>query len=337
MPTSRPKTKFKAKPRSSAKPKSKPRRTPAAPATHRAASWPIRRAAGVQILKVPSLSRLTWLVHGFSTVSGGASALERTRDGKKSSERVLNLGFTDWDSRESVLANRKKFFAALGAPKMHIAALKQIHSDVIHVVGSKNFPSGDNALNGDALITRERGVLLTVQTADCIPILLADTKNRAIAAVHSGWRGTAQRIAEKTLGRMKMEYGTRAEDVLVAIGPGIGSCCYEVGHEVVKEFAAKFPDAKNWFTGPFDALADGDADSNWLPWLTMRPPGHAPPAPTVQLDLVAANRAILVNAGVPAKNISSSDLCTGCRPDLFFSYRKEKTTGRMMAAIGIKA
>jgi polyphenol oxidase len=297
----------------------------------------MRRSASAQILKVPSLSRLTWLVHGFSTVSGGVSALERTRDGKKSAtpESVLNLGFTEWDSRDAVLANRKKFYSAVAASKMRPAALKQIHSDVVHLVGRDAFPEGEHALKGDALITREKNVLLTVQTADCIPILLADTKNRAVAAIHSGWRGTVQRISEKTLGRMRMEFGTRPEHVIAAIGPGIGSCCYEVGHEVVQEFATTFPDAKNWFTGPFDALTDSDADPNWLPWLTMRPPGHAPPSPTAFLDLVAANRAILAAAGIAQKNISSSGLCTGCRPDLFFSYRKEKTTGRMMAAIGI--
>jgi polyphenol oxidase len=314
------------------------RRATAAKNSHsvKSAAWPLRRVAGTQVLKVPSLSRVTWLVHGFSTVAGGASPLDRNRDGQKSARRVLNLGFTEWDTRDAVLANRKKLYAALDAAKMRVAMLKQIHSDLIHVVGHEPLPEGEDALKGDALVTRERGVLLTVQTADCIPILLADTKNRAVAAIHSGWRGTVQRIAEKTLGRMQMEYGTRPENVVAAIGPGIGSCCYEVGHEVVQEFATKFPDAKNWFTGPFDALTNSDSDPNWLPWLTMRPPGHAPPPPTAFLNLVAANRAILAAAGVPQKNISSSDLCTGCRPDLFFSYRKEKTTGRMMAAIGIK-
>jgi polyphenol oxidase len=331
MPTTTAKLKRKSAPRATSTKKSGATKSGA-----RTKGWPTRRAAGMQIFKVPSLSRLTWLVHGFSTVTGGSSALERTRDGEKSAERVLNLGFTEWDTRDAVLANRKKFYSAVGASKMHVASLKQIHSDLIHVVGRAMLPKGGHALKGDALITRERGVLLTVQTADCIPILLADTKNRAVAAIHSGWRGTSQRIAQKTLGRMRMEFGTRPEDVVAAIGPGIGPCCYEVGHEVVQDFATKFPDAKNWFTGPFDALTDSDADPNWLPWLTMRPPGHAPRSPAAFLDLVAANRAILAAAGVPQKTIASSGLCTGCRPDLFFSYRREKTTGRMMAAIGIK-
>ncbi|MGB7753842.1 MAG: peptidoglycan editing factor PgeF [Candidatus Acidiferrales bacterium] len=309
---------------------------------NRPAQWKLLRRDGLHILEAPSLARLAWLTHGFSTRPGGASELAADRNASQvkkqgTAEKVLNLGFTEWDSRERVLENRAKFFAALGAGKMRVAALRQIHSDIIHAVGAAEFPQGEEAPKGDALITREPGVLLTIQTADCIPILLADTKHRAVAAIHSGWRGTAQRIAEKTLGRMQMEFGTRSQDVIAALGAGIGGCCYEVGHEVVKEFTAKFANASEWFTGPFDALENGDNDPNWLPWLTMRPPGHAPPAPRAHLDLIAANRAILEGAGISSKNISSSGFCTACRTDLFFSYRREQTTGRMMAAIGIRA
>ena len=298
--------------------------------------WKLRKADGLQILESPQLSRLGWLVHGFSTRAGGSSKLEQIRGGEKSEASVLNLGFTEWDTRDQVITNRKKFFGAIGSQKMRPVLLRQIHSDLIQVVGRDDVPQGATAPQGDALVTREPGVLLAVQTADCIPILLADTKQRAVAAIHSGWRGTAQRIAEKTLGRMQMEFGTRPKDVVAAIGPGIGACCYEVGHEVIQEFAAKFPDAPDWFDGPFDLLENGDADSSWLPWLTMRPPGHAPPAPSARLDLIAANRAILAGAGVPLVSISASGLCTACRPELFFSYRRERNTGRMIAAIGIK-
>jgi YfiH family protein len=321
--------------------KNAPPRKPATKAQDRVLRWKLRRSSGVQILESPALARLAWLVHGFSTRPGGGSELTTNRNAagaKKQSaaEKVLNLGFTDWDSRDRVLQNRAQFFAALGARKMRVIALRQIHSDIVHIVGAADLPQGEQALQGDALITREPGVLLTIQTADCIPILFADTRQRAVAAIHSGWRGTAQRIAEKTLGRMRMEFGTRPQDVIAALGPGIGGCCYEVGHEVVKEFTAKFANAREWFTGTFDALENSDNDPNWLPWLTMRPPGHAPPAPRAHLDLIAANRAILAAAGVGPKNISSSGFCTACRGDLFFSYRREHTTGRMMAAIGIR-
>ena len=298
------------------------------------AKWNLRRTGGLQILEAPALAKLNWLVHGFSTRPGGVSELKSLRDGEEGYEKVLNLGLTDWDTREHVLDNRDKFFSAIGASKMRVVALRQIHSDIVHKVDSTN--GADAAPQGDALITREPGVLLVVQTADCIPILLADPKRRAIAAIHSGWRGTVRRIAAKALGRMQMEFGTKPEDVIAALGPGIGQSCYEVGTEVAAEFQAQFPNARHWFESPFDSLANSDDDHNWLPWLTMKPPGHQPDPPRVQLDLIAANRSILEASGIPARNISSSSLCTACRTDLFFSFRKEHTTGRMIAAIGIR-
>jgi YfiH family protein len=303
------------------------------------AAWKLRRTGGLQVLEAPPLVRLGWLVHGFSTRPGGTSEIaaahaESARRTGKASVRVLNLGVTDWDSRERVFENRKKFFHAIGADRFRVVTLRQIHSDIVHRVDSPL--SANEPPQGDALFTREPGFLLAVQTADCIPILLADTKQRAVAAIHAGWRGTLRRIAAKTLGRMQMEFGTRPEDVIAALGPGIGRCCYEVGSEVVRDFHAQFPNARDWFDGPFDALASGENDPNWLPWLTMMPPGHPPPPPRVQLDLIAANRAILNDAGVAPERISSSDYCTACRTDLFFSYRREGSTGRLMAAIGIR-
>jgi YfiH family protein len=298
----------------------------------KAAEWKLRRAGGLQILEAPALARLDWLVHGFSTRRGGASDFP---SGAKPAERVLNLGFADWDSRERVIENRQEFFHAIRADNMRIVTLRQIHSDVAHRVdGSKSVSQA--APKGDALLTTEPGVLLVVQTADCVPILLVDRKRRAVAAIHAGWRGTLKRIAAKTLGRMRMEFGTRPADVLAALGPGIGRCCYEVGSEVVKSFHAQFPNARDWFEGPFDALASDEDNPNWLPWLTMMPPGHQPPPLRAHLDLIAANRAILVDAGVPARQISFSGLCTACRTDLFFSYRRERSTGRTMAAIAIR-
>jgi polyphenol oxidase len=305
-----------------------------------AAEWKPRRSGSLQILESPALTRLGWLVHGFSTRPGGTSELSAPVRGSKSKpERVLNLGFTDWDTRARVTENRATFFRAIGAAKMRVVALRQFHSDAAHFIDAANLDAASNpksALQGDALFTRERGVLLVVQTADCVPILFADPKNRAIAAIHSGWRGTLARIAVKTLGRMKMEFGTNPADVIAAIGPAIGRCCYEVGSEVATDFDAQFRDARAWFDGPFDALASGESDPNWLPWLTMKPPGHAPPPLRVHLDLIAANHALLTDAGVPPSQISAAGLCTACRPDLLFSYRREKTTGRLIAAVGIK-
>jgi len=311
------------------------------------APWKLRGAGDLRTLEAPPLARLGWLVHGFSTRPGGASAVPpATKTAERGAGRVqklrrqkeppraLNLGFADWDSREYVVENRRKFFRAIGAEDMQLATLRQIHSDAVRRIDAVAAGT-EEAPTGDALITRESGWLLAVQTADCVPILLADVRQRAIAAVHAGWRGTLRRIAAKALGRMQMEFGTRPEDVVAALGPSIGRCCYEVGEDVVREFQAQFTEARQWFDGPFDALASGESDPNWLPWLTMMPPGHAPPPLRAHLDLIAANRAILAEAGVPLRQISSSGYCTACRTDLFFSYRREGPTGRLMAVIGI--
>jgi polyphenol oxidase len=292
--------------------------------------WRPRESAGLQILELLPFTKFEWLVHGFSTRPGGVSTLQAHQNNSVCNEKVLNLGYTDWDRRDRVDENRRRFTLALGTTEMPLVTLRQIHSDVAHVISA---PPAE-PLKGDALVTSAPDLLLAIQTADCIPILLVDPRHRAVAAVHAGWRGTLARIAPKTLGRMQMEFSTRPADVLAAIGPGIGQCCYEVGSDVVKEFAAQFPQAKSWFEGPFDALASG-ADPNPLPWLTMMPPGHQPPPLRCHLDLKAANADLLTETGVSPKNIPLSDLCTSCHTDLFFSYRREKLTGRMMSVVGI--
>jgi polyphenol oxidase len=304
-----------------------------------AGDWRLRRRHGLQILESSALGKIDWLVHAFSTSPGGASPL----NGK----RVLNLGYTDWDDRKRVAANRNAFSSALQAGEMSLIAMRQFHSDVIHIatadfVLSNGSPSSGDSTNfaaprADALAARTPGLLLGVQTADCVPILLADTRNRAVAAIHAGWRGTLARIAVKTLGRMRMEFGTRPRDVVAALGPAIGRCCYQVGSDVARSFAAQFPNAADWFEGPFDQLAYGE-DPLWLPWLTMMPPGHVPPPPRVQLDLRASNRWQLIDAGVPETQIDVSDLCTACRTDILFSYRRNSAkTGRLMSVIGVRS
>jgi YfiH family protein len=288
------------------------------------AAWTIRRSRGLQIIESPMLANLRWLVHGFSTRPGGKSML----DGKL----VLNLGYTDWDERKRVEINRAAFLAALPARRMRLVTMRQIHSDVIHVIDN----ASEDPRSADGLATRTPGQLLGVQTADCVPILLADTQNRAVAAIHASWRGTLARIAAKALGRMRMEFGTRPRDVVAALGPAIGRCSYEVGPEVAQAFATQFSAAADWFDGPFAQLSCGE-EPLWLPWLTMMPPGHVPPSPRVNLDLRAANHWQLIDAGVPPNRIDVNDLCTGCRPDLLFSYRCEGSgTGRMMAVIGVR-
>lgn len=312
-----------------AKKKGKATRTRAR-AKLRTLQWDLRRSSGLQILEALPFKKFDWLIHGFSTRAGGASILPSQMKHRSRSEKALNLGFTDWDRPRHVEENRRRFVNALSHRQMPLITLRQIHSDAVRIITN---PS-DQPQQGDALITSAPGLLLAIQTADCIPILLVDPRSRAVAAVHAGWRGTLARIAAKALGRMQMEFCSNPSNVYAAIGPGIGRCCYEVGPDVVKEYAAKFSEARHWFEGPFEALASGE-DPNPLPWLTMMPPGHQPPAPRCLLDLKAANAAILLAAGVPKKNVFISDLCTSCRTDLFFSYRREKTTGRMISVIGI--
>jgi hypothetical protein len=274
----------------------------------------------MRILQVPALASLPWLIHGFSTRPGGASEL----DGQK----ILNLGFAEWDSTENVLENRRRFQSTLGAESLQLVALKQIHSDVLHLFDAA--PSAP--CRGDASATNRSGLLLGVQTADCVPILLVDPKKRAVAAVHAGWRGTLQRIVTKAIGKMHMHFGTRPADLLAAIGPSIGGCCYEVGTEVAVEFHSQFPQASKWF----DELRTGD-EPNPLQWLNMAPPGHQPPPKNVLLDLCKANRSQLLEAGLRTGNIFVSHLCTACRRDLLFSYRKEGPhSGRLMSVIGIR-
>jgi hypothetical protein len=288
-------------------------------------AWSLRDADGVRVLQAAALGGIPWLVHGFSTRAGGES--------KALGGTALNLGYTDWDSRVAVSANRRRFIAAVGAPDWPMATLRQCHSDLIRTA---RVPAPEPPPRGDAMLTRAAGFLLAVQTADCVPILLADTKRRVVAAIHAGWRGTLARIMQKTIGRMRMEFGTRAADVVAALGPAIGGCCYEVGPEVAQAFAGQFAAAHEWFEGPFERLASGE-EPNPLAWLTMLPPGHALPPPRVQLDLRAANRWQLRDAGVPASQIAVSELCTRCHGELFFSYRREgNKTGQMLAVIGIR-
>ena len=299
--------------------------------------WSLRSISGLEILTAKLFDSVPWILHGFSTRRAGESRINGVA--------ALNLGFTDWDSRETVECNRSAFLRAITATKLaaktnangasvqRLVALRQIHSDIVRVFSRAPV----KVAQADAAISQRAGLLLAIQTADCVPILLADVRRHAVAAVHAGWRGTLARIVMKTLGRMQAEFGTKPGDVIAALGPAIGPCCYGVGPELAQAFSGQFSGAKEWFEGPFDRLATGE-EPNPLPWLTMMPPGHEPPPERVQLDLRAANRWQLVDAGVRLRNIAVSTLCTGCRSDLFFSYRKEgAATGRMMSVVGMRA
>jgi purine-nucleoside/S-methyl-5'-thioadenosine phosphorylase / adenosine deaminase len=294
-------------------------------------SAPARKRKKINILHASALGQFPWLIHGFSTRIGGFSTTY--------GQGELNLGFTKDDPRKTVERNRgafaKKVLAGNKAKSpsksMPLITLRQIHSDIIHCVDS---PS-EAQLFGDGLITNTPGLLLAIQTADCLPIILVDVRQRAVGVLHAGWRGTVKRVVEKGIGEMRRCFGTRPSDLKAAIGPGICGCCYEVGPEVRDQFDSQFAYAEKLFR----VVEESDPVREKYPmlFLTARAPGHSELPKKIYLDLVEANRQQLLAAGVPAKNIEASALCTNCRPDLLFSYRREKgNTGRMMAVVGIK-
>ena len=212
-----------------------------------------------------------------------------------------------------------------------IVSARQIHSDLIHCIPA--IP--EKPLTGDGLITREPGLLLGVLTADCLPVILVDVKTRAVGVFHAGWRGTAKRIVEKGVGEMHRWFGSRPKDLKAAIGPGIRSCCYEVGQEVRDTFESQFDYADALFRETKDR---GEIHEKYpLLFLTSRAPGHSELPKKVFLDVPEANRRQLLAAGVLTKNITDVGLCTSCHPELFFSHRRDKgVTGRMMALVGIR-
>lgn len=287
------------------------------------------RKLGIDVLRADSLAAVPWLVHGFSTRAGGFS--------KVYGGGALNLGFTAQDSRAAVERNRQAFAAAVGgmtkksAAPLPIATLRQIHSDLIHHVSG--IPEKPTA--GDGLVTSAPGILLAVLTADCLPIILADMKRHAIGVFHAGWRGTVNRIVEKGVGEMRRDFGSRPADLKAVIGPGIRSCCYQVGPEVGDAFESQFSYASALFR--HTKKTDEIHEKYPLLFLTSRAPGHSELPQQIFLDLSEANRRQLLDAGVLKKNISEITLCTACRTDLLFSHRAERgVAGRMMAAVGIR-
>ncbi len=294
----------------------------------------------LQILYAKQLSRVSWLVHGFSSRPGGFSRVYGKSD--------LNLGFTKDDSKTTVQRNRAAFLRALGEPcqasaqhkadkrSWNLMSVRQIHSDLIQHIDSECWLSPRGlSLAGDGQITATPGLLLAVQTADCFPIILADVRRRAVGVFHAGWRGTVLRIIEKGVGETHRCYGSRPLDLRAAIGPGIQGCCYEVGEEVRTKFESQFGYAAKLFREVKDS--DPVREKYPLLFLTARAPGHSHLPKRLFLDLVEANRQQLLAAGLAAKNIEVSRLCTSCRPDVLFSYRAEKgRTGRMMSVAGIR-
>jgi polyphenol oxidase len=184
------------------------------------------------------------------------------------------------------------------------AYVRQVHgADVISVA------QGGFAGRADALATDRPGLPLAISTADCLPIVLYDARSGRLAAVHAGWRGTVRAVTRAAIDAL-LKTGSAPDDLVVAIGPSIGPCCYEVDGPVIERLQAAFPE-------------------RWETWLTPKGPGRW------MLDLWHANQDQMTTAGVRADRIDNLRLCTGCRPDLLFSYRRERGAGRLVTVAAL--
>lgn len=241
---------------------------------------------------VPTVFNQQEIIAAQSTRAGGVSTTPFFS---------LNLGLSVNDNEENVAQNRKLFFEKSGIPSSRICTQHQVHGSELHVATQPGHHSGF-----DAQITDRRNLFLVVSIADCTPILIHDTKNHAVAAIHAGWRGTAAQIVTHTLSKMNKEYGTEGKDCRAFIGACISFTRFEVGNEV----AAQFEGQLKYF------------DTEKQKW---------------RVDLKEANRQQLLAFGLKENHIEVSTYCTVEHNHLFFSHRKENgTTGRMMAVIGMK-
>jgi len=246
-------------------------------------------------------------VNGFSTRLGGVSDMPR--------DSLSLAGFND-DKAENILENRRRFLK-LFPGTWSLAGCWQVHGADVRIVEKlEDAKPAENELGDtiycDAILSAVDGVLAGVKSADCVPLLIGDPKTGAFAAVHAGWRGTLAEMGVVAVKRLVKEYSAEPENLRVAIGASAGPCCYEVGNDVIEAFSKKFPYAEKLFTPTCQ--------------------GHA------LIDLLKSNQEQLVEAGVRPERIHTAPICTMCRTDLFFSYRREKSVngkvGRLMAVIG---
>jgi polyphenol oxidase len=287
------------------------------------------------------LAVFKWIVHAFSLRRG-------TRSGEE-----MSMGFNDYQPRDVVESNRQSLVqSVLGSPVANgseggrnslapraslercLVTLRQIHSDRIHSLHS--FSPDDLPKEGDALITAQPGILLSVQTADCMPVLIADTHRRVVAAVHAGWRGVLKRIVEKTVAMMQQEFATNPADCIATVGPSICGCCYQVGEEVIKAFEAEFDYAHMLFREAWEEPT-GRARAFNREFHSKAISQSQKGQPDKKfLDLPTACKQQLLCSGLPQESIFAAPPCTSCSNNLFFSHRVESgKTGRMMAVIGM--
>ncbi len=286
------------------------------------------------VVRIKGWERISWLRAGFSGRRGGVSSAF----GGKS----LNLGWKPEDQDANVAENRRRFLAAIagetdGGSAFSLVTLRQVHGTEIQTVGRAGdlleTSDGTAVLEGDGLLSDVPGVMLGIQVADCVPVLVADSRRRVVAALHAGWRGTMGSIVERGVARMREVYGSRPEDMLAAIGPSIGPCCYRVGTEVRTGFEGHFKYAAELFRPRPELRGRAGEEEGSL--------GSGESAGS--LDLWEANRRQLLHAGVPVEGVTVLGECSSCAREedgsrRYFSHRAEHgRAGRMMGAIGIAA
>lgn len=252
----------------------------------------------IKLLQFTNLSSFDEITHFSSTRVGGNSADHLAG---------LNLGYTVNDKPKNVTNNLELLARSLGFNSDQMVSPKQTHSKNIGIVKSKD----DIFTDTDALITNIPEICIFIRTADCVPILLFDPVQKAIAAIHSGWKSTIQEISKHTIELMTKEYGTKPEDIIAGIGPSIGPEVYEVGPEVIVLFHRQF--GENHFASPIENSDKG------------------------LLDLWKVNKHILLECGIPENQIEIAEMCTYSNPELFFSARRDKNkTGRLGSGIILK-
>ena len=249
---------------------------------------------GLPYFEIPEIAQLEWVRHGFLTRKGGSSLPPCN---------TLNLSENNGDRDEHVFENRDIVARTFEFDLNRLVLLHQVHQDQILVIKEPNL-SPASPLAYDAQMTNASNIFLGVLTADCVPIFVADQKKKAIAAIHAGRQGTALHITAKVLQEMKKEFGCLPEDLLIALGPSIGFCCYEIDEKV--------------FSPEWELFSIPVGDGKWM------------------VDLVRINIAQIAKEGIKEEQIFWIDLCTSCHRDLFFSHRKEGETGRQLSFIGIK-
>jgi YfiH family protein len=253
----------------------------------------LRTKNGLPYFEIPQIVKMGWIQHAFLTRRGGVSS---------SPYETLNLSDNNADREESVLKNRRRVAEIFDFDLKRLVLLNQIHQDKILCI-REPLDTLPSLLEYDALITDTPNTFLGILTADCLPIFFIDREKKVIATIHAGRQGTALHLTSKVLKKMKEEFSCKSRDLIIALGPSIRPCCYEVDEKV--------------FIPEWEPFSTSKGKGRWM------------------VDLARINISQLEKEGINKGQIFRINLCTSCHSDLFFSYRKEGQTGRQLSFIGI--